>query len=82
MLNIETMSLDSFVNLDDLAEVIYRGTSRFILLSSVQFDSSPQKWELHVGVMDIGRWWSTQWPVEDIKQYLVNIYFLLVSCKK
>ncbi|RPD78329.1 hypothetical protein L226DRAFT_558303 [Lentinus tigrinus ALCF2SS1-7] len=64
------MSSDSdvishFSPLDELIQVIYQGSARFVILSSVD-DAS---WMVHVGLTgNEGRWWRGRWTDKDVKK--------------
>ncbi|KZT08437.1 uncharacterized protein LAESUDRAFT_649275 [Laetiporus sulphureus 93-53] len=61
--------LTAFLPLDELLQVIYQGSSRFVVLSSVD-DTS---WTVHIGLTgDEGRWWRGRWTDEDIRKGAVN----------
>ncbi|KAH9941029.1 hypothetical protein B0H21DRAFT_753682 [Amylocystis lapponica] len=51
-----------FSPLDELIQVIYQGTSRFVVLSAVDDVS----WTVHVGLSGGGRWWSGRWAERDV----------------
>ncbi|KAI0823325.1 hypothetical protein BC628DRAFT_1384137 [Trametes gibbosa] len=50
--------------LDELIQVIYQGSSRFVIISAVD-DAS---WSVHVGLTgDDGRWWQGRWTEKDVR---------------
>ncbi|KAH8119641.1 hypothetical protein DFH11DRAFT_458918 [Phellopilus nigrolimitatus] len=57
---------DAFGPLDDLIQVIYQGTHRFVLLSKVDFDAAVPGWDVHLGLADAGRWWRGRWEEKDV----------------
>ena len=70
---------DSFTALDDLAQVIYQGSSKYVLLSSVDFESLTPGWDLHVGLADKGKWWKGRWTEEHVKSITVrNLHLSLL----
>ncbi|RDX50062.1 hypothetical protein OH76DRAFT_1349734 [Lentinus brumalis] len=64
------MSSDSdvmshFSPLDELIKVIYQGSARFVIVSSVD-DAS---WTVHVGLTgDRGRWWRGRWTDKEVRK--------------
>lgn len=66
-------ALDSFAPLDDLIQVIYHISHRFVLLSKVDFIAPA--WHLYLGLADEGRWWRGQWIEKDIHELLVRSFF-------
>ncbi|KAI9066584.1 hypothetical protein FKP32DRAFT_357177 [Trametes sanguinea] len=66
------MSSDSdvishFTALDELIQVIYQGSARFVIISSVD-DAS---WTVHVGLTgDEGRWWRGCWTEKDVRKVI------------
>lgn len=53
-----------FSALDELIQVIYQGSAKFVLLSRVDYTS----WTVHLGLSGSeGRWWRGQWTDEDVK---------------
>ncbi|KAI0769631.1 hypothetical protein BD413DRAFT_671700 [Trametes elegans] len=56
-----------FSPLDELIQVIYQGSSRFVIISSVDDDS----WTVHVGLTgEEGRWWQGRWTEKDVRAVL------------
>ncbi|OSD03919.1 hypothetical protein PYCCODRAFT_1364819 [Trametes coccinea BRFM310] len=66
------MSSDSdvishFTALDELIQVIYQGSARFVIISSVD-DAS---WTVHAGLTgDEGRWWRGKWTEKDVREVI------------
>ena len=57
-----------------LIQVIYQGSARFVIISSVD-DAS---WTVHVGLTgDEGRWWRGRWVEKDVKKQFVSIRGML-----
>ncbi|KAI0930650.1 hypothetical protein AcW1_003618 [Taiwanofungus camphoratus] len=55
--------LSYLLPLDELIQVIYQGSSRFVVISGVE-DTS---WTVHVGLSGSdGRWWRGRWTEKDI----------------
>lgn len=73
---------DAFNPVDDLAQLIYQGAARFVLLSSVDFDGIGRKpgWDIHVGLSDKGRWWKGRWEAADVHAISVSAACAGVSC--
>ena len=62
--------LSHFAPLNELIQVIYQGSARFVILSSVD-DAS---WTVHVGLAgDEGRWWRGMWTGKDVRNTIVRI---------
>ncbi len=63
-------ALDEFGPLDELIQVIYQGTSRFVILSNVDDES----WTIHVGLVDDQKsgWWRGRWTSYDILKFAVS----------
>ncbi|KAK1225297.1 hypothetical protein PQX77_011816 [Marasmius sp. AFHP31] len=60
-------ALSSFGCLDELIQLIYQGTNRFVLLSSVDHE----QWSCKLGLTGPeGRWWSGGWMESDIQGML------------
>ncbi|PIL34127.1 hypothetical protein GSI_03838 [Ganoderma sinense ZZ0214-1] len=56
--------LSHFTPLDELIQVVYQGSARFVILSSVD-DAA---WTLHVGLTgNEGRWWRGRWTDKDVR---------------
>ncbi|ETW76974.1 hypothetical protein HETIRDRAFT_388552 [Heterobasidion irregulare TC 32-1] len=58
--------LDNFAVLDEVVQLVYRGSSRFIVLSHVKDDA----WLLHVGLTQEGRWWQGRWLENDVLHFV------------
>ncbi|KAI0365659.1 hypothetical protein BV20DRAFT_724205 [Pilatotrama ljubarskyi] len=57
-------AISHFTPLDELIQVIYQGSARFVIISSVD-DTS---WTVHVGLTgDEGRWWQGRWTEKDVR---------------
>ena len=75
------MSSDSdvishFSPLDELIQVVYQGSARFVILSSVD-DAS---WTVHVGLTgEEGRWWRGRWTDKDVKKQFVSLLVMNIS---
>ncbi|EJD03435.1 uncharacterized protein FOMMEDRAFT_156843 [Fomitiporia mediterranea MF3/22] len=63
-------TFDAFGPLDDLIQVIYQGSFRFVLLSRVDFDSLLPSWKIHIGLADKGRWWQGKWEEGDVDAFV------------
>lgn len=62
-------TISHFTPLDELIQVIYQGSSRFVIISSVD-DAS---WTVHVGLTgDDGRWWQGRWTEKDVREVIVR----------
>lgn len=62
-------TLSYFTPLDELIQVIYQGSARFVIISSVD-DAS---WTVHVGLTGTeGRWWRGRWTEKDVKNTVVR----------
>ncbi|KAI0633295.1 hypothetical protein C8Q77DRAFT_1114166 [Trametes polyzona] len=60
-------SLSHFMPLDELIQVIYQGSSRFVIVSAVD-DAS---WTVHVGLTgDDVRWWRGRWTEKDVREVI------------
>lgn len=58
-------AVSAFSSLDELIQVIYQGSSRFVVLSSTD-DTS---WRVRLGLSDSnGRWWEGRWGEEEIRK--------------
>ncbi|KAM5531846.1 hypothetical protein V8D89_014476 [Ganoderma adspersum] len=56
--------LSHFTPLDELIQVVYQGSARFVILSSVD-DAC---WTVHAGLTgDAGRWWRGRWTDKDVR---------------
>jgi len=57
--------VSSFSSLDELIQVIYQGSSRFVVISSIDETS----WKVRLGLSDSnGRWWEGRWGEKEIRQ--------------
>lgn len=64
--------LSYLLPLDELIQVIYQGSSRFVVISGVE-DTS---WTVHVGLSGSdGRWWRGRWTEKDILKAVVRQVF-------
>lgn len=63
-------ALDHFGPLDELIQIIYQGTSKFVVLSNVD----EENWSIHVGLVDDRKsgWWRGRWTNHDIKKFAVS----------
>ncbi|KAI0329216.1 hypothetical protein GY45DRAFT_913537 [Cubamyces sp. BRFM 1775] len=60
-------ALSHFTPLDELIQVIYQGSGRFVIISSVDEFS----WTTHVGLTgDDGRWWRGRWTEKDVREVI------------
>lgn len=58
-----------FSPLDGLIQVIYQGSSRFVVLSSVD----DTHWKVRLGLSDSnGRWWEGRWGEKEIREAAVR----------
>ncbi|KAJ3490936.1 hypothetical protein NLI96_g1066 [Meripilus lineatus] len=65
----ETDILTHFAALDELIQLIYQGSHKFVVLSSVDDVS----WTIHLGLNgDDGRWWRGRWTERDIRGFVGN----------
>ena len=59
-----------FSPLDELIQLIYQGTSKFVVLSSV----TDAGWAVHLGLTSSGgRWWEGRWTEKDFNKFTVSI---------
>ena len=62
-------AVSAFSSLDELIQVIYQGSSRFVVLSSTD-DTS---WRVRLGLSDSnGRWWEGRWGEKEIRKAAVR----------
>ncbi|KAL5524157.1 hypothetical protein ACEPAG_8330 [Sanghuangporus baumii] len=61
---------DAFGPLDDLIQVIYQASHRFVLLSRIEFDAVVPGWQVYLGLADIGRWWKGRWEEKDVDAFV------------
>jgi len=53
-----------FSALDELIQIIYQGSAKFVLMSRVNYAS----WTVHLGLSGVeGRWWRGKWADEDVE---------------
>lgn len=57
-----------FGAVDELIQLIYQGSNKFVLLSAV----CSVHWSVHLGLTGSGRWWNGQWSERDIFKFLVG----------
>ena len=57
-----------FGAVDELIQLIYQGSNKFVLISAVD----NVHWTLHLGLTGVGRWWKGQWTEKDIFKFLVR----------
>ncbi|CDO69262.1 hypothetical protein BN946_scf185042.g164 [Trametes cinnabarina] len=63
-------AISHFTALDELIQIIYQGSARFVIISSVD-DSS---WTIHIGLTgDNGRWWRGRWTEKDVRAVIVRL---------
>lgn len=59
-----------FSVLDELIQIIYQGSAKFVLISKVESTS----WTVHLGLSGSeGRWWRGKWTEEDVKAVAVSL---------
>lgn len=64
-----TNAIEHFGALDELIQLIYQLTHRFVVISRVHEDN----WTVHVGLVgDEGRWWRGRWASEDVLSFAVS----------
>ncbi|CCL99852.1 uncharacterized protein FIBRA_01876 [Fibroporia radiculosa] len=62
-------TLPQFCTLDELIQVVYQGSAKFIVLSNVDEAS----WSVHVGLSGAeGRWWCGRWTDKDIRTHFAS----------
>ena len=60
--------ISHFGAVDELIQLIYQGTNKFVLISAV----NNVYWTLHLGLTgNEGRWWKGRWSEKDIFRFLV-----------
>ena len=58
-----------FSALDELIQIVYQGSAKFVLISRVDCAS----WTVHLGLSGPGgRWWRGKWTDEDVKAIAVS----------
>ncbi|KAI0686854.1 hypothetical protein BC835DRAFT_432649 [Cytidiella melzeri] len=61
--------ISHFGAVDELIQLIYQGTNKFVLISAVD----GAHWTLHLGLTGAeGRWWKGNWTEKDIFRFLGN----------
>jgi hypothetical protein len=66
--------ISHFGAVDELIQLIYQGTNKFVLISCV----NNVDWTLHLGLTGIeGRWWKGSWSEKDILRFLVGMLFAI-----
>ncbi len=61
--------ISDFSALDELIQLIYQGSYKFVLISSVDSVS----WTIHLGLTGSeGRWWKGKWTEKDIDKFIVS----------
>lgn len=59
-----------FSALDELIQIVYQGSAKFVLMSRVDHTS----WTVHLGLSGPeGRWWRGKWADEDVKAITVSL---------
>ena len=59
-----------FSALDELIQIVYQGSAKFVLMSRVDYTS----WTVHLGLSGPeGRWWRGKWSDEDVKAIAVSL---------
>lgn len=60
-----------FSALDELIQIVYQGSAKFVLMSRVDYTS----WTVHLGLSGPeGRWWRGKWTDEDVKAITVSMH--------
>ena len=59
--------LDNFTVLDEVVQLVYQGSFRFVVLSHIKDDA----WLLHAGLAREGRWWQGRWLENDVLHFVV-----------
>ena len=67
-----TNPFDAFGPLDDLIQVIYQASHRFVFLSRVDFDAVVPGWQVYLGLADAGLWWKGRWEGKDVDAFVVR----------
>ena len=57
-----------FGAVDELIQLIYQGSNKFVLISAVD----NVHWTLHLGLTGVGRWWKGQWTVIQLVSWNVH----------
>jgi len=59
-----------FSALDEMIQIVYQGSAKFVLMSRVDYIS----WTVHLGLSGPeGRWWRGKWTDEDVKAIAVSL---------
>jgi hypothetical protein len=59
-----------FSALDELIQIIYQGSAKFVLMSRVNHNA----WDVHLGLSGTeGRWWGGKWTDEKVKSITVSL---------
>lgn len=59
-----------FSALDELIQIIYQGSAKFVLMSRVDYSS----WNVRLGLSGPeGRWWGGKWTEEKVKSIAVSL---------
>jgi hypothetical protein len=59
-----------FSALDELIQIVYQGSAKFVLMSRVDYAS----WTVHLGLSGSeGRWWRGKWTDADVKAVTVSL---------
>ena len=62
-------AVSAFSSLDELIQVIYQGSSRFVVLSH----TDDMHWKVRLGLSDSsGRWWEGRWSEKEIRKAAVR----------
>ena len=62
-----------FSALDEMIQIVYQGSVKFVLMSRVDYTS----WTVHLGLSGPeGRWWRGKWTDEDVKTIAVSLHGL------
>ncbi|TFY66838.1 hypothetical protein EVG20_g4244 [Dentipellis fragilis] len=64
--------LDHFSPLDELIQLIYQGSSRFVLLSHVDLSRDEPAWRVRMGLAREGLWWQGRWTEGDVLEKTGN----------
>ncbi|KAA1472932.1 hypothetical protein DENSPDRAFT_872498 [Dentipellis sp. KUC8613] len=64
--------LDHFSPLDELIQLIYQGSSRFVLLSHVDLSRDEPAWRVRMGLAREGLWWQGRWTEADVLEKTGN----------
>ncbi|TFY74739.1 hypothetical protein EWM64_g9273 [Hericium alpestre] len=64
--------LDHFSLLDELIQVIYQGSARFVIISTLDHSRKDPSWRIRLGLAREGRWWQGRWTEDDVLQVTGN----------